>query len=232
MLKVALGTQNRMYLHTDRNTMSFLRASLLQDSVSGFRIGRKALLNVRYVEARKSVYHQYEGGPIWMATAPNDVGQPGQTLTISPKLLTASEFAGSLPVIPMTNAANFAWLPGQSRISRLSGGAGLSIEAEQQPPIEGISKFSVSLELAEGLGFAPGKGCFLEARIPDFFGRKRKVRFYHDGHSPAWAGLQQGKRYPRISFLSYDGIRLRIAYGSPDIRIASFTSKIPARFMK
>lgn len=221
MLRVALGTQNRMYLHTERNTMSFLKASMLQDSIGGFRVGHKALLNVCYIETGKSVYHQYEGGPIWMATAPHDIGQPGQTLTISPKLLTTKEFADNLPAIPMTNEANFAWLPAQSEVRRLLDGDYFRIEAEQWPPVEGVSRFGISLEPVNGLGFAPGLGCYLEARISDFYGRKRKVRFYHDGHSPAWTGLHQGKRYPRVSFLSFDGIRLRIAYGSPVIRVAS-----------
>jgi hypothetical protein len=34
-------------------------------------------------------------------------------------------------------------------------------------------------------------------------------------------GLRQGKRYPRVSLVSFDGVRLRLAYGSPQIRVAS-----------
>jgi len=221
MLRVALGTQNRMYLRTDRDTMSFLKASLLQDTISGFRAGHKALLKVRYVEAGRSVYHQYEGGPIWMATAPDRFGRPGQRLTISPKLLTRSEFANGIRGISMTKGMNFSWLPTECKIIRISDKLGLHVETMQQPSLEGITRFVVSMEPAEDLGFVPGLGCYLEAKIVDFFSREREVRIYHNGHSQAWLGLRQGKRYARVSLLSFDGVRLRIAYGSPQIRVAS-----------
>lgn len=228
MLKVALGTQNRMYLHTDRDTMSFLKASLLQDSLGGFKVGHKALLKVCYIETGKSVYHRYEGGPIWMATAPFDIGRPGQNLTIAPTLLTASEFADNIPEITMTNEANFTWLPTESKIVCVSSRKGFRIEVEQRPAVEGISRFDVSMEPEEDLGFVPGLGCHLDARVSDFYGRERQVRIYHDGHSAAWVGLQRGKRYPRVSLLSFDGVRLRLAYGSPEIRVASIYLADPA----
>jgi hypothetical protein len=47
------------------------------------------------------------------------------------------------------------------------------------------------------------------------------MRIYHDGYSKSWIGLQRGKRCPRVSFISFDGVRLRIAYGSPEIRVAT-----------
>jgi len=210
-----------MYLRTDHDTMSFLRASLLQESISGFRIGQKALLKVCYVGTGKSVYHHYEGGTIWMATAPIDVGRPGRRLSVSAKLLTRSEFVRDAPVIALRNEANFSWLPMECKILRISDGRSFHIQVQQRPAVEGISRFDVPLEPAENLGFAPGKGCYLETRLWDFFGRPREVRIYHDGHSPAWVGLRQGRKHPRVSFLSFDGVRLRLAYGSPDIRVAS-----------
>jgi len=163
-----------------------------------------------------------------MATTPSDIGQPGQTLIISPELLTRAEFLSKVPKIMMKNEASFAWLPARSRISFVSDSAGFRIEAEQSPAVEGISGFGVLVEPAKALGFAPGKGCFLEAAIQDIFGRARKIRVYHDGHSTAWVGLRQGKRYPRVSLVSWDGVRLRLAYGSPEIRIASIYLSNPA----
>jgi hypothetical protein len=209
-----------MYFHMSRETMSFLTAQLLRDKVAGFEVGRRTLLDVYYVEADKSVYHQYEGGSIWMATTPLDIGRPGQTLSTIPALLTTNEFIANMPPIRMTNEVGFSWLPEASVINRFSHSGVFGVEAEQDPPVEGVKEFSLALKL-RNLDFAPGLGCYLEAGIVDYFGRERRVRFYHDGHSTAWIGLHRGKRYPRISLLSYDGVRLRIAYGSPEVRVAS-----------
>jgi hypothetical protein len=198
MLNVTLGTQNRMYLRTDQGTMSFLNASLLESCIAGFSSGEKTLLKVSYLESGKSVCHQYEGGPIWMATAPIDIGRPGQTLVISPELLTKREFLSNVPKIVMKNEVNFTWLPAQSEISSVFDSTGFHFEGQQQPTLEGVSNFEVRVEPTGDLGFAPGKGCFLETTIRDFFGRVRKIRVYHDGHSSPWVGLRQGKRYPRV----------------------------------
>lgn len=204
-------------------------ASLLQTLVSGFRPGEKTLLNVSYLESGKSVYHRYEGGSTWMATAPNDAGHEGQNLTILPKLLTRGEFMTSMPDIIMKNEAGFSWLPSRSRILDLSDAGNPHFEVEQVPASEGISRFSVSVQPSEKLGFVPGWGCHLEMGIGDFFGRSRKLRVYHDGHYEAWLGLRRGKRYPRITLVSYDGVRLRLAYGSPEIRVASIYLADPAQ---
>jgi hypothetical protein len=222
VLKVKLGTQNRMYLQSKTGKMSFLKASLLQSLAVGVKVGQKSVLNVWYEEADKTVYHRYEGGPIWMATTPGEIGYPGNTLTIFPKLLTVEEFVDRFPTVDMPNEANLGWLPTRTKMVRLSEAGGLlRIEAEQWPPVEGISNFVLIAHCSSSLAFAPGLGCNLQASLIDFGGRKRQVRFYHDGHGPAWVGFQQGRRFPRVSLLSFDGVRLRVAYGSPRLRVAS-----------
>lgn len=221
MIEVAIGTQNRVYFRTRHDTMSFVKASALQGNLSGFRVGHKAFLKVRYLETGKVVYHRYEGGPIWMGTVPNEIGRPGQRLNISTALLTTSEFVENVPPINLKNRVGFSWLPDECQILRFSHNRSLRMVVQQQPAVEGVSKFDVSLEPTETLGFGPGKGCYLEAKLPDFFRHFRQARIYHDGHSNAWVGLRQGRKYPRISLLSFDGVRLRIAYGSPQIRVAS-----------
>jgi len=208
--------------------MSFLKASLLEESITGFKVGQKTLLKVEYIEMKKSVYHQYEGGPIWMATVPKEVGGPGQTFTICPQLLSKTQFLGELPPLTMKNEGDFSWLPAESEILRASGKSPIRLEIQQRPVVEGISTFEISMESREDLGFVPGLGCFMETRVVDFFGRERKARIYHDGHSRPWLGLRKGRRYPKVSLMSFDGVRLRIAYGSPEIRVASIYLADPA----
>ncbi len=226
-MKIALGTQNQVYFHTRQNTMSFLRATLLQDDVPGFKAGRSTLLKVRYLESGRVVYHRYEGGPVWMGTVPNNIGRPGQRLTLSAELLTKHQFIRNIPCIKLRNEVGFSWLPDESQIVRILDGRALCVVVQQQPAVEGISKFDVRLEPSEHLGFGPGKGCFLEAGLKDFFGHTRKMRIYHDGHSNPWLGIRQGRKFPRVSFLSSDGVRLRLAYGSTQVRVASFYLRDP-----
>jgi hypothetical protein len=207
--------------------MVFLTASLLEHHVPGLETGKRTMLAVQYLGTGKAAYHQYEGGPIWMATTPACIGRPGQSFDISAKLLTKDDFVRELPPVSMKNKANFNWLPSSSRILRASR-SGSRLEIQQAPSLEGISNFAVQVETATELGFAPGKGCFLEMALPDFFGRKRRMRFYHDGCSEAWLGLRRGRRYPRISLVCFDGVRLRLAYSSPAIRVATVYLGDPA----
>jgi hypothetical protein len=208
--------------------MSFVRATALQEHVSGFSAGLKNLLKVRYLESGKVVYHRYEGGPIWMATVPNDIGKPGSRFNVSIEVLRTDEFVENIPPLNLRNDAGFTWLPDRCQVLRISQGNTLRMAVQQQPPVEGISKFDVLMKPAETLGFGPGKGCFLETTLEDVFGHPRKARIYHDGHSTASIGLRQGRKYPKVSFLSSDGIRLRIAYGSPQVRVASIYLSDPS----
>jgi hypothetical protein len=87
--------------------MSFLRATFLRDTIPGFREGRVALLKVRYHESGRTAYHRYEGGPIWIATASDDVASPGQKFTITAELLTTEEFVRSIPTFNLRNKVGF-----------------------------------------------------------------------------------------------------------------------------
>jgi len=171
--------------------MSFVKASILEDHISGFTIGRETILKVRYLEAGKVAYHRYENGPIWMATAPSSIGGPGQRFTISTSLLTQSEFAENVPVINLKNDAGFSWMPDESQILRMRFGESPCMVVLQEPAIEGVSKFEIGLEPRGVLGFGPGKGCYLEAMIKDVFGGFKLIRIYHDGDSNSWAGLEE-----------------------------------------
>jgi hypothetical protein len=97
MYTVSLDAQNRMYLRTAKGKMSLLMASLLEKSIAGFKAGEKTSLKVSYLDSDKSVYHRYEGGPIWMATTPFDIGRPGREFTINVGLLTRGEFISNIP---------------------------------------------------------------------------------------------------------------------------------------
>src|SRR5439155_1365149 len=73
-LRVKIGTQNRMYLYSDVETMRVLKASILEKEVQGFHLHQATLLRVKYWERGVTVYHSYEGGDYWTATVPDDFG--------------------------------------------------------------------------------------------------------------------------------------------------------------
>ena len=72
--------------------------------------------------------------------------------------------------------------------------------------------FRVVLGPGHRCSFAKGVRSYLQFDITDFSGQTRTMRLYYDGHSPPWLGLLVGTKYSPISFLAYDGIRLRLAY--------------------
>ena len=220
MLSIALGTRNRIYLRTNAGTMAPFRASWLEDAVPGFKQGRKSVLKAVYPGGRVT-YHEYEGGTIWTGIMPEHLGDPGDTIELSISLLTKIDFLSNMPAITMENEAQFSWLPILSRVTRIRGGSETIMQVEQNPPLEGISKFDLCLQNSTSVEFVPGYGCFLEGEIRDFCGMLRRLRIYHDGHSVPWMGLKRGRRFPKISFMSFDGFRLRLAYGSPEIRVAT-----------
>jgi len=155
-----------------------------------------------------------------MATAPNDAGHEGQNLTILPKLLTRGEFMTSMPDIIMKNEAGFSWLPSRSRILDLSD-AGNPHSKSNRYRLRKASRDSVcqcslqrNLDCSRmGLSFGDGYWRFLWPVEETASVSRWSLR--------SLLGLRRGKRYPRITLVSYDGVRLRLAYGSPEIRVAS-----------
>jgi len=64
--------------------------------------------------------------------------------------------------------------------------------------------------------------------VADFAGQTRTMRVYYDGHSAPWLGMAAGSKFPKVSLVAYDGIRLRIAYNSPSIRVATIYLNDPS----
>jgi hypothetical protein len=150
--------------------MSLLSAALLEQSISGFKVGERALLAVRYAKQDKLGYHQYEGGSFWTATAPAGIGRDCGDFDISVTLLTKSEFLNNLPRIELKNKVNFSWLPKLSMISFNDSKSKFSVQVEQYPEVEGISGFELPVELDGEIGFVPGNGCYVKAKVQDCFG--------------------------------------------------------------
>jgi hypothetical protein len=228
---VKVGTQNRMYLSSNRNTMAFLKAPVLQHQMTGFRAGHEYLLKVRYVDHLKTVYHRYEGGDVWMATVPNELARPGQNLTIDISILTQNDFVNGIPEFSLANEAQFTWLPLAVNVSNFSLDSGFHFDSDQEPSVEGINRFRIN-GIPSDLGFVPGYGCYLQFRIVDFFNRIETIRVYHDGHNQPWFGLKRSRKFPRISFVSHDGARLKFVYGSPHKSVATIYAIDPSNLYK
>ena len=47
----------------------------------------------------------------------------------------------------------------------------------------------------------------------DLFDHARTLRIYHDGYNPPGFGLSAGTEFPKVYYISNDGVRLRILYG-------------------
>ncbi len=226
-LKVKLGTQNRMYLYENQDTMQFIEASFLQKIVPGFRVGDEAFLKVDYLQEGITAYHHYEGGDIWMATVPDDVGKPGDELTIRIQILTRDDFVKDLPSLNFANYAGYKWFPDSVKLNRffLSGDV-LTISAIED---EGVaeSTFTIQGLAHSGLNFAPGQGTYLEMDLADVFDNLDGLRIYYDGHGTPNLRIQEGQKFIPVSFIMTDGVRMSFVYGTTQLHIDTIYLREP-----
>lgn len=227
-IEVKVGSQGQMYLYSAQGTMQIMEAQWLQDNVPGFKASVPCQLKVYYLQDNEILYHSYEGGNTWIATVPSDFGKPGDRLTIDVRLLTQEDFVKSVPPFQLTNDAHFSWLPTAARVEGFSlNGDALTFEVAQEPSVEGITAFSVQAK-AGTFGFVPGLRTYLQFDITDYFGQTRTMRVYFDGYSTPTLGMFNGAKFPKASLIAFDGVRLRIAYGSPTVSVATLYLRDPS----
>ncbi len=228
-LLVRLGSQHQMYLYSDQGTMQFVKASFLAKVVPGFKALKPTLLRVYYEGSDALSYHSYEGGKIFWATVPDGIGKPGDFFDVKIQLLTRDDFVKFIPKFSLVNEAHFNFLPDFAEINGATlTGNDLTLAMTQDPPFEGISNFAVRGHASEILRPAAGQGIYLQFDITDVFGQTRSMRLYSDGNSLPWFNLQGGAKFPSVSFIASDGVRLRIVYGSPELSVATIYLQDPS----
>ncbi len=214
-----VGTQNRLFRYTDQQTGQWIKASFLQDKVSGFKVGVETPLKVDYLQGgviRVTVYHYYEGGELWIATVPDDVAKPGDELTIHIQVLTREEFVRNLPRISLANSVGANWLGDSVEISKFTLEANdLKISLSQQTDIRGLSDFVIEGTASDSLAFKSGITS-LDFAIRDIFGQTKLMRIYHDGYSQPSLGIRTGSFFRTAFFLSWDGVRLSVVYSKSE----------------
>lgn len=218
-----VGTENRLWLYSDADTMQFMPASYLQQKVPGFVEGQAAFLKVKYWEKDVTVYHYYTGGPNWQPRVPTDLAKPGDFLTITVSVLTREEFVNDLPSFNLGNVDQVRWMPDiVSLKSFVSDGNNMKVYATQDPEVEGISDF-----LMQGTA-SPLKSqagiTYLDFDMTDAFGNVRPVRISYDGHGPVSLGIGVGEKFGSVYFVSTDGVRLRFIYTQTqgEAKVATF----------
>jgi hypothetical protein len=90
-------------------------------------------------------------------------------------------------------------------------GNAIQLRLEQNPSISGVSNFLIEGSWSRTLRFDKGSA-YLDFQIMDIFGGSKTLRIYHDGHHPPRLGIQAGREFCPVFFISSDGIRLRVAY--------------------
>src|SRR2546428_12293284 len=87
---------------------------------------------------------------------------------------------------------------------------------------EPASTFTLSGRIVQPLDIHYGD-VYLQVEMKDYFGQTRDFKIHHDGHTPPWLGIEAGSGFPRVSFLTFDGVRLRVVYvlSQNDINIAT-----------
>lgn len=231
-LSVEVGSQNRLFVYTESQTMEYIQARFLQQVIPGFAPGKAILLSVDYLEKGALVYHQYTGGDTWIPTAPESIAQPGDLFTIKIQVLNVAEFVSDLPSVTLGNYVQADWVTDLATLSSYSlDGSNLGIRIIQSPSVEDVSAYTLGGTTSPSLGFNNGR-VLLDVQFQDIFGNQRAIRISYNGYSTAPTfGLEVGQnRFPQIVFMSNDGVRLKIVYSisAGENRIATLYLQDPS----
>lgn len=211
-LVVQVGSQNRMFEYTEGEAVQTIQASFLQQVVPGFRVGQDCVLEVAYVENGVTVYHAYNGGSNWIPTAPNDLAEPGDIITLKFRVLTMADFVANLESIPLVNDIGLDWVSQRTTVGSFTlNGNTLGMTLFQDPEVGGVPDFTLQGTLSPTIGFIRGDA-YLQFGVQDIFGNTRLMRIYSDGYSPAYFGIKASNPFLEVAFMSYDGVRLKVAY--------------------
>lgn len=145
-----------------------------------------------------------------MPTVPMSIAQPNDRLCIDARLLTVEGFLDNFPTIGLGIKMKTAWITEWSevRVARESGEVFLAVK--QDPPIEGVSDYSLKGRVSRRLRFQKGS-VFATFEVLDVFSLPTFIQLHHNGHRRAWLSRQR-KASARIRLLSFDGVRLRVFY--------------------
>src|SRR2546428_6401204 len=168
------------------------------------------------------MYSEYHGGAKWQPSMPSELASPGEELTVGIHVLTTDEFVKNLSPATLANEQGFRLMPTAVELSkfRLSGDmVEIQVTKELGEP---ASAFSLSGRIVQPLDIHYGD-VYLQVEMKDYFGQTRDFKIHHDGHTPPWLGIEAGSGFPRVSFLTFDGVRLRVVYvlSQNDINIAT-----------
>lgn len=230
-IMVSVGSQNRLFLYSNDGSTQWIQASFLESVVPGFTEGESIPLKITYEGRGITTYHLYQGGDAWIPTIPDDVAQPGGTMTISIQVLSIQDFVESLPSIDFVDAEGFSYLADASTLTGYSiSGNQLKMSFIQDPPFEDENQFSVTGQTATSLGFGSSSGVYLDVHITDIFDDARTLRIYFDGYNRPSLGISVGNDFGSVELVSFDGVRLVIAYERAfgDFRTATFYPTPPS----
>ena len=217
-----VASDRSIYLFTDGSRTEYIQTKSLQDTVPGFVLGKGSILELRILKSGAVMYSEYRGGATWQPSMPSELASPGDDLSLGIHVLTTDEFVKNLSPATLANEQGFRLMPTAVELSkfRLSGDM-VEIQVTQELG-EPASTFSLSGRIVQPIDIHYGD-VYLQVEMKDYFGQTRDFKIHHDGHTPPWLGIEAGSGFPRVSFLTFDGVRLRVVYvlSQNDINIAT-----------
>ncbi len=211
-IRLVINAKNLGQLSTESGAQ-YIKASFLEGRVPGFSAGKAAFLKVYYKEAKATGFNYYTGNTNWVPTVPEGVGKPGDILTISVQILTRDDFVNNLPSIDFVNQAGVKWVDDTVQLANTKlAGDELALTFVPDPPYGIASEFSVAGQVEKSLVFNSASGIFLDFHITDVFAADRTLRIYYDGYDLPHLGVNIGTDFAQVYIVSFDGVRLRIAY--------------------
>lgn len=161
-------------------------------------------------------YHFCRGGRTLGFSVPKEHGSPGQIVFGRVEFLSLSEFVRSVRSFQLAANYRAKWMA-DSLVFRKFGLAQnvLTISIEQKRPPAGPSAFALFGEVLRypGLSTLHG-GIYLEFGVRDYTGKLFRFRLRDNGLATPNLQYPAGGNYKTLWFISYDGFRLRVVYGS------------------
>jgi hypothetical protein len=208
-LPVRVGHHNELYfLEGPRATSQ--DADFLEPRVAGFIEGQSALLKITYREKSATSFHIYMGKSLCVPTVPKRIAGLGDLMSVGIELLSKDQFVREVPGLILQNSVRAKWVaetvevqPGHLLEDILT------MNAVQNPPVEGVDTFQISGATENALSFSTGR-VRLGFRLAGLFHINRKMGICFDGYNPPWFAIDHSGYFVRVHFLSHDGVRLRI----------------------
>lgn len=207
-----VDAQHRLWRISDSDTAQYCNRAVLQSITGDSHHGRSSIIMVTCLRTGVKSYHNYKGGPHWIATIPGTGARPGEDVTISARVPSCEDFVQGLTRLSFQRGTIRGY---PDTVVQSTGftirDSTLMVSFSQNQPIEGTGSFELSGKVSTELKCTGGKAT-LSFTVEDVFGLRRLLALIHNGHDKPSLGIKSGGQFYTVGSIHSDGLRVRIKF--------------------